>query len=114
MISWNTIVRSAMVRIPFHFLREETRKTIGNKYNPSTLLFFVDKFWYIDWMFFDRSGWEVLKVHKSTASNTSVINASNIQTFIDKNVIKPTTSADPNISWDMLKLKVKPRDLLTE
>ena len=88
-ISLDNIVGSAMVIPCFSFIEKGNKKSNGKIIDtpitgkPS----FNDKFWYVDRKFFDRSGWEELKVHNSGDNNSNEINVNNIQSFINNNYV---------------------------
>jgi hypothetical protein len=94
LITLDSIAGSAMVIPCFSFHEKVKNKKTAKKIDtpiagkPDV----SDVFWYIDRMFFDRSGWEELEIHNSNNSsntNTNEINVNNIQSFINKNSIQP-------------------------
>jgi hypothetical protein len=95
LITLDSIAGSAMVIPCFSFHEKVKNKNVKvRKVNtPITGKPDVsDVFWYIDRMFFDRSGWEELEIHNSSNSsntNRNEINVNNIQSFINNNTIQP-------------------------
>ena len=94
LITLDSIAGSAMVIPCFSFHEKVKNKKTAKKIDtpiagkPDV----SDVFWYIDRMFFDRSGWEELEIHNSSNSsntNTNEINVNNIQSFINNNTIQP-------------------------
>ena len=106
MISIDCLIGSAMV-IPF-FSFHEKKKNQDIKYGTPVVgkPSIVDKFWYMERQFFDRSGWEELN-NSSIRSNSSNsksnirngINIDDIQSFLVQHCI-PGTSILPTSGLD--------------
>ena len=98
-VSLDSIAGSAMVIPFFSNLADKKSKTkIQTRVNVPLIIIgqpkIVDRFWYVERKFFDRSGW--VKLHEVQSKNYE-LNLNNIQSFIDRNYIQPAIQADDNL-----------------